>query len=126
MKRPDGITLISIYHWIVAATILVGLMVLVLLAVVVPVATFSSGDADARVAGWITVVLLVAGGVLLAVFGVVNLLVGLGLWNFRPWARIAALVLAALRLFNFPLGTAIGGLTIWYLLKPEVEPLFKR
>jgi hypothetical protein len=44
-------------------------------------------------------------------------LVGWGLWNLRPWARMAAIVLAILQLFAFPIGTVFGALIIWYLWK---------
>jgi hypothetical protein len=37
---------------------------------------------------------------------------------------MAAIALAILSLFGFPIGTVIGGLTLWYLLKPEVAEQF--
>lgn len=53
------------------------------------------------------------------------LVLGFGLYNFRPWARILGLVLAALNLLNIPLGTAMSLYAFWVLLKPETEALFK-
>ncbi|HEY3442925.1 MAG TPA: hypothetical protein VGK29_19350 [Paludibaculum sp.] len=52
------------------------------------------------------------------------LVLGFGLHNFRPWARILGLVLAAVNLLNLPFGTAISLYGFWVLLKPETEALF--
>lgn len=53
------------------------------------------------------------------------LVLGFGLYNFRPWARVLGLVLAALNLLNVPLGTALSLYAFWVLLKPETEAIFK-
>lgn len=54
------------------------------------------------------------------------LFLGYGLINFRPWARILGLILAALNLFNVPFGTALALYAFWVLLKPETEVLFRQ
>lgn len=54
------------------------------------------------------------------------LVLGFGLLNFRPWARILGLVLSALLLLNFPFGTAVALYAFWVLLRPEAEALFNR
>jgi hypothetical protein len=59
-------------------------------------------------------------------FFLINLIVGWGLLRMKQWARIMAMVLAILRLLNFPLGTLTGGLTIWYLLQEHVAAEFSR
>ncbi|MCL4796725.1 MAG: hypothetical protein KJZ84_19330 [Bryobacteraceae bacterium] len=53
------------------------------------------------------------------------LILGFGLLNFRPWARILGLLLCALLLLNFPFGTAVALYGFWVLLKPETEALFQ-
>jgi len=53
------------------------------------------------------------------------LVLGFGLYNFRPWARVLGLVLAALNLLHVPFGTLISLYGFWVLLKPETEMLFK-
>ena len=52
------------------------------------------------------------------------LLLGYGLLNFRPWARILGLVMSGLSLFHIPIGTALALYSFWVLLKPETEALF--
>ena len=49
---------------------------------------------------------------------------GIGLQQFRSWARGLAIVLAALYLLAFPLGTALGLYGLFVLFSPETEPLF--
>ena len=56
-----------------------------------------------------TLVILAAGGVC----------VGLGLIQRQPWARIVAIILAALALFHPPFGTALGIYTLWVLLADD-------
>ncbi len=53
------------------------------------------------------------------------LILGYGLANLRPWARILGIVLAAINLLNVPFGTAVSVYAFWVLLKPETEALFK-
>ena len=53
-----------------------------------------------------------------------GLLAGWGLLNYRPWARILALVLSVLNLLNVPLGTALGIYGLWVLFNKETERLF--
>lgn len=53
------------------------------------------------------------------------LILGYGLMNLRPWARVLGIVLAALNLLNVPIGTAVSLYAFWVLLKPETEAMFK-
>ena len=72
----------------------------------------------------------ILGGIGVVVSGVIALLslpglvIGIGLTKFRRWARVGGVVLSALNLMNFPLGTAIGVYGLWVLLSKESEPLF--
>lgn len=56
--------------------------------------------------------------------GAPSLISGMYLWRFAPWSRIATLILAALSLFNFPIGTAIAAYTGWVLLQDDCAKLF--
>ena len=46
---------------------------------------------------------------------------GWGLTQRERWARILAVVLALISLFNIPFGTAIGVYTLWVLLPAQSE-----
>ena len=62
--------------------------------------------------------------VVLAAFALPGLVAGYGLLTFRPWARIAGIVLSAVGLIYFPFGTVLGGYGLWVLLNKDTEPLF--
>jgi hypothetical protein len=57
---------------------------------------------------------------------VAGLLAGWGLLNYRPWARVLALILGAISLLHFPFGTALGIYTLWVLLPAESENEYRR
>lgn len=47
-----------------------------------------------------------------------------GLFNYRSWARILAIILGILNLFLFPIGTALGIYTLWVMFNDETKALF--
>lgn len=59
------------------------------------------------------------------VLSVPGLITGIGLLKFRPWARVLAIILGALNLLSFPIGTALGIYALWVLLNAQTEPLFQ-
>jgi O-antigen/teichoic acid export membrane protein len=59
-----------------------------------------------------------------ALFALPGLVTGIGLLKRAAWSRVAALVLAVFKLFNFPLGTAVGAYTFWVLMQEEASPFF--
>jgi hypothetical protein len=80
-----------------------------------------SGERDAA---------LITGAVGTFVAGIVvvlsapSIIVGIGLRRRREWARIFAIILAALHLLSFPLGTAVAIYAFWVLLNPQTTQLF--
>jgi hypothetical protein len=58
------------------------------------------------------------------VISIPGIIIGYGIYRFRPWARIAGIVLAILSLMLFPLGTILGAYGLWVLLSKETERLF--
>jgi hypothetical protein len=68
------------------------------------------------------------GAVIAMVLGVMalpGLVVGYGLLKEAAWSRIPALILGFLNLLNFPLGTLLGGYTLWALFQPETKRLLE-
>jgi len=83
-----------------------------------------SGDPDAAFALpiiGVTGMALVAFLVTLSLPGVV---VGIGLIQRRPWARIAGIVLSILSLMMVPFGTILGVYGVWVLFSKDTERLF--
>jgi hypothetical protein len=50
---------------------------------------------------------------------------GIGLLQFRPWARTLTIVLSVLDLIHVPFGTALGIYGLWVLLSQGSERLFR-
>jgi hypothetical protein len=85
----------------------------------------AQSDPDALVAVGIMGAVGTALFFLILVLSVPGIVAGWGLLNFKPWARILGIVLSALNLINFPIGTAIGGYGLWVLLNQETEAMFR-
>lgn len=60
----------------------------------------------ARLLQWLPAVVIVF-------FALPSLIAGIGLLNRQSWAMTLTLILGCLKLFSFPIGTAIGVYTIW-------------
>lgn len=63
-------------------------------------------------------------GLFLALLALPGIAAGWGLLARQGWARILAIVVAGLGLFNFPVGTAIGVYTLWVLLQRSADAYF--
>ena len=61
---------------------------------------------------------------LLLILMLPTIALGVGLLNYRPWARSIGTVIAIIELLNFPLGTVLGIYALWVLLSPETDSLF--
>ena len=81
-------------------------------------------EPDASVAVPILGGIAVVVSVILTLLSLPGLVVGIGLTKFRRWARLGGVVLSALNLLNFPLGTALGAYGLWVLMSKESEPIF--
>jgi hypothetical protein len=53
-----------------------------------------------------------------------GLIIGIGLVQFRPWARVAGIVISAFDLLGFPFHTALGIYGLWVLLNRQTEQMF--
>ncbi len=120
MRRPDGVTVIAIWHFIQGVLSLMGACVI--LAIPIPAVLLNVDDAAGLF--WamfgLGIGLVVTGGL-----GVFSLIIGWGLLELKEWARWIAIVLAVLSLPAFPIGTIIGGIIIWYLLQDEAREAFQ-
>ena len=65
--------------------------------------------------------LLTTIGIIILAKAVCGFFAGWGLMHREPWARVAAIVLAFISLFNIPFGTAIGVYTMWVLLPGQSQ-----
>jgi hypothetical protein len=75
-------------------------------------------------AAGLAAVALVLLAVIAIIWGCAHIAIGLPLRRRRPWARLAALMLATVDLLLFPYGTALGGYVLWVLLGEGPKRLF--
>ncbi len=83
-------------------------------------------DADARIS---IPILGAIGGfifIILLIISLPSIIAGIGLLQFRPWARILTLIISAIDLLHVPFGTILGFYGFWVLLSREGEQLFAR
>jgi hypothetical protein len=106
--------------------VLGGLIAFAVMGGIAGIVNASEQSQDAAVA--VPVLALIGGFVciLCLVIGVPGLVGGVGLLQFRPWARITVIVLSALDLIHIPFGTALGIYGFWVLLNPQTEAMFNR
>lgn len=120
----NHIRIVAILHIVFASlVILVGMGLLALFGGLAALVTIKEGTPDAMIGA------TVLGGigmflfVLMLVLSVPGLIAGIGLLRMRPWARILTIVVSALELLSFPIGTALGLYGLWVMLQPETERL---
>ena len=99
-------------------------VVLVLVFGVASSAVGMSGDPDSTIALPIIGVTGVALVTFLVVLSLPGIIIGIGLIQRRPWARIAGIVLSILGLMMVPFGTIVGVYGLWVLFSKETEQLF--
>jgi hypothetical protein len=99
-------------------------VVLVLVFGVASSAVGMSGDPDSTIALPIIGVTGVALVTFLVVLSLPGIIIGIGLIQRRPWARIAGIVLSILGLMMVPFGTIVGVYGLWVLFSKDTERLF--
>jgi hypothetical protein len=121
VRRPDGVTIIAIIEFVLAAPFFMGALAILFFAVPgVLMYTRHPMGVLAPLFG------LAIGILFTTAFGVLFVIAGIGMLNMRNWARIMTIVLAILMLPGFPVGTLLGVVALWYLFQDEVKALFDR
>ncbi len=104
--------------------VLGAIVVLLIFGGISAVVGLSDRSADSAVAAPILGVIGIFVFILVLALSLPGLIIGIGLLRFRPWARIAAIILSAFDLFGVPFHTALGIYGFWVLLNRETEQMF--
>lgn len=121
------VKILGILHIVFGALcVLGGLICLAVMGGIAGIVGASDQTQDAAVAVPILAAIGAFVCILCLVVGLPGLIGGIGLLQFRPWARITVIVISALDLIHIPLGTALGIYGFWVLLNPETEAMFNR
>lgn len=62
---------------------------------------------------------------LILFFACLGIIGGIGVFSYKPWARILVMIVSAINCLNVPIGTAKGVYSIWVLMQPETIELFE-
>jgi cytochrome c biogenesis protein CcdA len=116
--RPDGVTLTAVWFIVGAVFSFLGVAGLLIFALPAVVRDTTGSDQYFAVAA------VIFGLLIILVFGALDVAAVVGLFQLRSWGRILAIVLAALGLIWFPIGTAVGALIIWYMFGDEAKEVF--
>lgn len=93
-----------------------------LLAVIFP-AIFERADVEGQwFLVWIVPFIRVIAISVILVISVPSIIGGLGILNDKKWALTLLLILGCLKLFSFPIGTAMGVYTIWVYAEEHRKP----
>jgi hypothetical protein len=119
------VRVLGILHIIYGALgLFVGLIVLIIMGGIAGLVGVTDHSPDSALA--IPILSGIGGLIFLCLFAISlpGIIIGWGLTQFKPWARILTLVISAFELISVPFGTALGIYGFWVLLKPETEVLF--
>src|SRR4051812_23619144 len=83
------------------------------------------GAAAAASAGVALGIVAIVAATFIGVLALPSLICGWGLLNYKPWARTLGIILSALQLVSFPVGTAIGGYGLWVLLNDGTKRMLE-
>ena len=101
------------------------LVVLLIFGGAAAVVGMTAPERDAEIA--VPIIGIAGGAIAFLVFvvSVPGIVVGVGLYGLRPWARVLGIIISALDILQVPIGTAIGIYGLWVLLHNQTEPLFR-
>ena len=102
---------------------LMGIIIATIVFVAVVGGGLLSGDMEAIT---ITSIVGTVIGLFIFILSIPGIIGGIGLLKRWSWARILMLIVAAIDLLNIPIGTAIGGYSIWVLIQDETATLFTK
>ncbi len=62
--------------------------------------------------------------IIILFISVLGIIGGIGIFSYKPWARILVMIVSAINCLNVPVGTAKGVYSIWVLMQPETIDMF--
>jgi len=141
-ERPLGVTVLAILYFINAAITFIAIAAIAVLASTVdffepyplPGEVYAQPmEQEASLANAI----IVGVGIVLGIIGGINMLIGVGLFMGRKWARNLAIALAIINIIIYSLGIPatmgaslamvfFNGFILWYLYRPHVTAYFRK
>jgi len=114
-QRLDGHKrVLGILYIISAAFLMLGMFLLnTLMSLIFSFAFDEMNGEEQKVAEFVMALVAYLPGIILLFFALPTLIAGIGLLAKQRWAVVLSLIVGCLKLFSFPIGTAIGIYAIW-------------
>ena len=120
------VKILAILHIVLGGLgVLAALIVMAVFGGLAGLMHFSDSGQDGMIAGGVLGLIGMVVTIVVLVISVPELIAGVGLLTFQPWARILTIVLSAIELPGFPIHTALGVYGLWVLLSNEGTALFR-
>lgn len=123
----NHVKVVAILHIVLGGlSALAAILILMIFGGIAGIVGTAAPSSDALVA--VPVLSVIGGGIfiLLLLLTLPAIIAGFGLLSYQPWARVLTIVLSALNLLNVPIGTALGGYSLWVMLNTETQAIFAR
>ncbi len=65
-------------------------------------------------------------GTILIVLAIPAFIVGFGLLRRHDWSRVLTIIMSIIYLFSVPIGTIIGGYSLWVMMQDETRDILSR
>lgn len=120
-RVQENVRLLAILWLAYSAVTVIGGVVLIVVANTI---FGRMGGPPPEVTMWLRPLLTSIGGLIL-LKAAAGFFAGWGLLQRESWARILALIVGFISLFNIPLGTALGIYTLWVLLPAQSDEEYR-
>jgi hypothetical protein len=129
MQMEKHVTVVAILHLAYCAMgLIAGIIVFAVFsgigAIVTHVPEATTEEAVGAAAILMVIGTIIAGA--LIIFSIPGIIGAIGLLKHKEWGRILVLIVSFFDLLHIPIGTALGGYSIWVLLNNETLPLFRK
>jgi len=129
MQMEKHVTVVAILHLAYCAMgLIAGIIVFAVFsgigAIVTHVPEATTEEAVGAAAILMVIGTIIAGA--LIIFSIPGILGAIGLLKHKEWGRILVLIVSFFDLLHIPIGTALGGYSIWVLFNNETLPLFRK
>jgi hypothetical protein len=116
------VNLIATYYFIVGGLLLI--LAFAILILPTSAALLDQSEFLARLPGWFLGIVVVGAAIVIGAVAAVFLTLGWGLWQIKPWARMASMIAAVIQIPFVPIGTLAGGAILYVLMQDQMRELF--
>jgi hypothetical protein len=112
--------MLGILYVVTGALSTVGMLILMgFLSVIFTLATAEADPEDQKVMEMVGILIQYLPIVVIIFFSIPSLIAGIALLMRKSWATLFALIIGCLKLFSFPIGTALGSYSIWIYIEEQ-------